>query len=173
VPTSPHIPEPDSPLFYPATGILGELGVVNIGVGYTLPFKIAGAPWMDAEKITAAMNAKKLPGVLFQPFYFKPFYGLFKDRQCGGFRIIVADRKRYMPASTGYHIMEALLKEYPEKFDFKNISQTHRDMFDKVNGTDIIRIQLLNGISAKEIINGYRPALEEFIEKRTKYLLYQ
>src|ERR1700722_5214618 len=30
IPTSPHVPEHDSPLFYAATGILGELGIVNI-----------------------------------------------------------------------------------------------------------------------------------------------
>ena len=34
VPSSPHIPEADTPFFYASTGILGELDVVNIGVGY-------------------------------------------------------------------------------------------------------------------------------------------
>jgi len=36
--SSPHIPHNDSPEYYPVSGILGELGVMNIGVGYTLPF---------------------------------------------------------------------------------------------------------------------------------------
>ena len=49
IPTSPHIPEADTPLFYASTGIIGELDMVNIGVGYTLPFKVVGAPWIDAE----------------------------------------------------------------------------------------------------------------------------
>lgn len=181
VPTSPHIPEQDSPLFYPVTGILGELSMANIGVGYTLPFKIVGAPWMDAEKITAVMNAKKLPGIHFQPFYFKPFYGLFfegeKTKQCNGFRIIITDRKNFLPAAAGYHIIDALLREYPEKFNFNlpghlSDKENRIGMFDKVNGTDIIRIQFQNGLRAEEIISGYRPALKEFIEKRKKYLLY-
>jgi len=184
VPTSPHIPEPDTPLFYPVTGILGELSLVSIGVGYTLPFKVVGAPWIDAEKMSAAMNAKKLPGVYFQPFHFKPFYGLFfggkETKQCHGFRIVITDRRSYMPVATGYHIIDALFTTYPENFNFgipvfsKLDKETKEkiDIFDKANGTDKIRKQFYDGIRVEEIIAGYQPALKEFIEKRKKYLLY-
>ena len=37
IPTSPNIPEPSSPFFYPATGILGELPLVTIGIGGPMP----------------------------------------------------------------------------------------------------------------------------------------
>ena len=37
-PTSPQVPEADTPLYYATTGIIGELGLVSIGIGYTLPF---------------------------------------------------------------------------------------------------------------------------------------
>lgn len=179
VPTSPHIPEPDTPLFYPVTGILGELSMVSIGVGYTLPFKVVGAPWMDAEKVTDIMNSRNLPGVFFQPFYFKPFYGIFANQQCNGFRIIITDKKKFLPVVTGYHIIGALLTEYPDRFNFtiseaspNKEKQKRIEMFDKVNGTDFIRKQFQNGIPAESIINAYQPALKEFIEKRKKYLLY-
>jgi uncharacterized protein YbbC (DUF1343 family) len=46
-------------------------------------------------------------------------------------------------------------------------------MFDKVNGTDLIRKQFQNGIKVEDIINSYKKALNEFIEKRKKYLLYE
>ena len=68
VPTSPHIPEADTPLFYASTGILGELNMVNIGVGYTLPFKVVGAPWIDAEAFAEKLNSQHLRGVHFFPF---------------------------------------------------------------------------------------------------------
>ena len=35
--TSPHVPQPLSAVYYPASGILGELDYMNIGVGYNLP----------------------------------------------------------------------------------------------------------------------------------------
>jgi len=124
VPTSPHIPEPDTPFFYPLTGILGELGLVNVGVGYTLPFKIVGAPWMDSEKIVQILNDKKLPGVYFQPFHFKPFYAKYKDEFCNGFKIIITDKKSLKPLTTGYFIIETLLATHPGKFNFKLPSKT-------------------------------------------------
>ncbi len=177
VPTSPHIPEPDTPQFYPVTGILGELSLVNIGVGYTLPFKVVGVPWMDAEKVTGILNSKKLPGVYFHSFHFIPFYDQFEKQMCSGFRIIITDRKNLLPVTVGYHIIEVLLREYPQHFNFRTLSSDKRgkikiEMFDKVNGTDLIRKQFQMGIPAEGIIGGYQPALNEFIEKRQKYLLY-
>jgi len=173
IPTSPHIPEPDTPFFYPITGIIGELGIVNIGVGYTLPFKIVGAPWIDERNITKLLNEKNLPGVYFLPFHFTPFYGLYKDTLCNGFKIIIKDKKNYRPVATGYHIIETLLKLYPENFNFTRPSPFHIDMFDKVNGSDLIRKQFQNGVKAEDITNSYEKFLNEFIEKRKKYLLYE
>ena len=172
-PTSPHIPEPDTPFFYPVTGIVGELGIVNTGVGYTLPFKLVGAPWIDAEKITSYLNKKNLPGVYFHPFHFTPFYGIYKGEECNGFRIIIRDKKNYRPVETGYHIIEALLTLYPERFNFKIPAPKNIDMFDRANGTDTIRKQFQSGIKAEEIVKSYEPQLKEFIEKRKKYLLYE
>ena len=85
IPTSPHIPEPDTPVYYPITGILGELGIVNIGVGYTLPFKLIGAPWINAEDLARSLNNQKLSGVSFLPFYYRPFYAKYADETAKGF----------------------------------------------------------------------------------------
>lgn len=172
-PTSPHIPEADTPFFYPVTGILGELGIVNIGVGYTLPFKLVGAPWIDADEITGYLNSKKLPGVYFQPFHFTPFYGPYQTQECNGFRIIITDKRNYRPVAVGYHIIEALLKLYPESFNFSIAKASNIDMFDKVNGSDIIRKEFQSGLKAEEIIEKYQKDLKEFIEKRKQYLLYK
>ena len=173
IPTSPHIPEPDTPFFYPITGIFGETPLVNIGVGYTLPFKLVGAPWMDGEKVAKALNEKKIPGVAFYPFNFKPFYLHYKDEMCGGFQIIITDVKVIKPVVVGYYIMEVLMKMYPENFNFKLENAKPRiSMFDKANGTDKIRLMLEEGKSVEEIVKSYQDDLNKFIEKRKKYLLY-
>jgi uncharacterized protein YbbC (DUF1343 family) len=173
-PTSPHIPEADSSWFYPITGIFGETPLVNIGVGYTLPFKIVGAPWMDAEEVASALNAKNLPGVFFQPFYFKPFYMHYKDEFCKGFRIIITDECTIQPVEVGYYIIEILMKMYPNEFNFESEKTRNRiRMFDLANGTDQIRLMFQQGIPAEKIIGTYQADVENFKKKREKYLLYR
>lgn len=174
VPTSPQIPEADSPWFYPITGIIGETPLVSIGVGYPLPFKLIGAPWMDAEAVAKALNDKNLPGVYFQPFYFKPYYFHYKDELCKGFKIIITDEKTIQPVEVGYHITETLLKMYPDEFNFKLEKTKHRlRMVDLANGTDKIRLMFEQGTPAEKIIASYQTDVAEFKQKRIKYLLYE
>lgn len=174
VPTSPHIPEPDTPWFYPITGGLSDLYAVSEGVGYTLPFKIVGAPWMDAEKFSRVLNDSNIPGVYFQPFYFKPYYGNFKDEFCKGVRIIITDENKIKPFLTGLYIMESLKKLYPDRFNLKLDGKTpNSQSFDKVMGTDRIRLMLEKGIPVGKIEESYKPGLNDFIKIRAKYLLYR
>ena len=174
VPTSPHIPEMDTAWFYPITGIFGETPLVNIGVGYTLPFKTVGAPWINAEKISKALNDKNIPGVYFQPFYYKPLYFHYKDQLCQGFRIIITDEKTIKPVAVGYYIIEALLKMNPDKFNFKLDSVKDRiSAFDRSNGSDKIRLMFEQGVPVEKIIESYQEDLNKFIQKRSQYLLYK
>ncbi|MGK5594365.1 MAG: exo-beta-N-acetylmuramidase NamZ family protein [Parachlamydiaceae bacterium] len=139
IPTSPHIPEADTPLYYPITGILGELGIVSIGVGYTLPFKLIGAPWIDAVALTQYLNQQNLPGVRFTPFYFRPFYGKFVNENCQGTLISVEDSLKYKPLTIQYVIIAALKHLYPDKFKEGLKKASHRQrMFNQVVGTDKI-----------------------------------
>jgi uncharacterized protein YbbC (DUF1343 family) len=62
VPASPHIPQGESPLFQVATGMLGEIGGVSIGIGYTLPFQTIAAPKVDPAALAANLNARGLAG---------------------------------------------------------------------------------------------------------------
>ena len=177
VPTSPQIPEPDTPFFYPATGLIGHCSLANIGVGYTLPFKLVGAPWISAEKLSAALNEQKLPGVFFQAYYYKPFFGKFKLENCQGVRIVITDRNQFLPVSTQFAIMGALKNLYPKQFQEAlarmqgNISS--KDVFNKLNGSERV-LNILN--HEKFIIWKLRDLCSEaratFLPVRAKYLLY-
>ncbi|HBG41205.1 MAG TPA: DUF1343 domain-containing protein, partial [Porphyromonadaceae bacterium] len=87
VPASPHIPFAHSAYFYPVSGILGELGYMSIGVGYTLPFEMFAAEWIGAEEFARALNAKRLPGVVFRPIHLKPFYSVGKGSNLQGVQV--------------------------------------------------------------------------------------
>lgn len=139
LPTSPNIPEPTTPWYYPTTGILGALEMVNIGIGYTMPFKLVGAAWIDAPLFARALNNQQLPGVYFVPIYYKPFYGKAAKEECQGVNIIITNTATYKPVTTQYTILATLKRIYPKKFK-ELFLETKRckDIFCKVNGTEMV-----------------------------------
>ncbi|MCH9612140.1 MAG: hypothetical protein S4CHLAM102_06240 [Chlamydiia bacterium] len=174
VPTSPHIPEADTPFFYSSTGILGELDLVNIGVGYTLPFKVVGAPWIDGEKLASVLNEQKLPGVRFVPHHYRPFYGSLRGIDCQGVLIHITDPKVYRPLSVQYLIIGVLKSLYPEIIQEK-IKQVHaskQKLFCQANGNSEMLDMLMNEkyISWK-MIEYERGEREKFLKLREGYLL--
>lgn len=173
IPTSPHIPEASTAFYYPITGILGELQLISIGVGYTLPFKIVGAPWIDAKKFAKRLNEQKFPGVHFQPFYFRPFYGRFAQEDCQGVLISVTEPSKYMPVATQYLIIGILKVMYPKPFKKAlDSSAARKEMFCKVTGTEQVYQALFetNAIVWK-LRNVHQKEREAFLPLRKKYLI--
>jgi uncharacterized protein YbbC (DUF1343 family) len=175
IPTSPNIPESDTPLFYATTGILGELELVSIGIGYTLPFKIVGAPWIDAKMFSENLNKQKLNYVKFIPYYFRPFYGPYKGQDCQGVKIEILDKINYRPLTVGYLIIGILKSLYSEILSekLKKLPSNKIDTFCKVNGNKEIYNLLINEkYAAWKMIQFQEDKIKEFQEKRKKYLLY-
>ena len=89
---SPNIPYKDTPMYYAASGVCGELyGFMNIGIGYTLPFQLFGATWLDPERLKARLEEYDLPGVSFRTIWFKPFSGSQKGQLVGGLQFFFTD----------------------------------------------------------------------------------
>jgi uncharacterized protein YbbC (DUF1343 family) len=175
IPPSPNIPEPDTPWMYPATGILGELEIVNIGIGYTLPFKIVGAPWIDGKNFARELNKQKLPGILFIPFYFKPFYGMYKNKHCEGVRMAITNPHTYRPLAVQYLLLGMLKSLYPEQFQNKLKAQKASQIknFCLANGNDYFyELLLKEKYVAWKMIKFQEDQRKEFMQKREKYLLY-
>lgn len=110
VPTSPHVPENDSPLYMAATGIIGELGSANIGVGYPAPFHCIGLPGLDMWKTAETLNAYKIPGVKFKPLTYKPYYGPFTTNIISGAQLYILDPCRAPLTALNFYIIEAVKK---------------------------------------------------------------
>lgn len=173
VPTSPQIPEADTALFYPITGLLGELQMVNIGIGYTKPFKLVGAPWIDAESFAKHLNGQNFPGVYFHPFYYRPFFGRFAHEDCGGVLIVVTDARIYLPLATQYLILGMLKSLYPEKFQkMLKASAKREEMFNKVNGTaEVYRILKNEKYVTWKLRELHKKERSAFMQKRNNYLI--
>jgi uncharacterized protein YbbC (DUF1343 family) len=175
VPTSPQIPEADTPFFYPATGLLGGLGLVSIGIGYTLPFKVVGAPWIEGKAFAQALNEQNLKGVKFLPFHFKPYFGPYKNEECHGVRILITDPKHVRPVSIDYIMMGVLKSLYPREVvqRLKALPESKRDLFCKANGnTVILDILLKEKYPGWKMVAVDKEERQAFLDKRQKYLLY-
>jgi uncharacterized protein YbbC (DUF1343 family) len=173
IPTSPHIPEHDTPFYYPLTGLIGELQIVNIGVGYTLPFKLIGAPWINAYLFAKTLNAQKIKGLYFQPKVWVPFYGDFKGKECHGVQIFITDSVSIRPVHAQYLILSVLKSMYPQQME-KALSEMagRKAMFCKVTGTEQIYHLLLNEkYPGWKMAKVHKKEREKFIKKRKRFLI--
>lgn len=173
IPTSPYIPEASTAFFYPTTGILGELQLVNIGIGYTLPFKVVGAPWIDAKLFAKSLNAQKFPGVHFEPFHYRPFYGRFARENCQGVLIVVTEPARFRPLTTQYLIIGILKSLYPKKFqDAIAAAKANKETICKVNGTEeVYRLITEEKNIVWKLRDVHLQEREGFLILRKKYLI--
>jgi uncharacterized protein YbbC (DUF1343 family) len=173
VPSSPHVPNGDSPLFQVATGVLGELGGLSTGIGYTLPFQCIAAPDLDPQQTASVLNAYKLPGIKFKPITYKPYYFTFKDQVIGGAQIFLTDAAHAPLTALNFYAIEAV-KKLSGRDLFEEAAQARKSfsMFDKVNGTDATRKAMQEGNSAANVIASWKSAEDAFRAKRKRYLLY-
>jgi len=170
VPPSTHIPRWDTSFYCAITGGMGELHKVNEGVGYTLPFEVAGAPFINGTDLTNELNSRNLPGVRFRPISYKVLYYKFKDKSCSGVHIYLTDPRNVNPFLTGLNLMDAINRMYPEAKIFE--AGPRVSMFNKAMGTDSIRNMLMEKRPVSEIVKSYEKGLEEYRIKRKKHLLY-
>jgi len=160
-------------LFYPATGILGELYVISIGVGYTLPFELFAAEWIDADSLSKSMNKLGLPGVIFRPIHFKPYYSVSQGKAIHGVQIHITDHRIAPLSLLQFYLLQETHKLWPEKNVFTICEKSRLDMFDKVCGTDKIRIEFSKDFSVSSILELWNSEIPEFRKKVEKYYLYE
>ncbi|MDE6286134.1 MAG: DUF1343 domain-containing protein [Muribaculaceae bacterium] len=171
---SPHQPNAESALYYPATGILGELYYVNIGVGYTLPFKLVAADWIDAAELSRRMNALEIPGVMFRPIHIKPFYGTGKDENLQGVEIYVTDAQAAPLTLVQFYVLQELADMYPDRrvMDAEDAAKRF-GMFDKVVGSKNIRSLFTPRHKVEDMIDYWNKDVEPFRAASSKYHLYK
>lgn len=173
VPASPHIPFTHSAYFYSVSGILGELGYMSIGVGYTLPFEIFAAEWIDAEQFAKALNAKQLAGIVFRPVHLKPYYSVGQGKNLHGVQVYLRDFKKARLSDVQFHVMEVAAQLYPDKKVFDHADESRFGMFDKVCGTDFVRKEFSKNHRFADIQSYWTKDEESFGKLAKKYYLYR
>ena len=168
---SPNIPFKDTPMYYAAAGICGELyGFMNIGIGYTLPFQVFGALWLNPERLKEKLESYGLPGVSFRTIWYKPFSGSQKGQLVKGLQYFFTDYENARLTDTQFHVMQAVAELYPDKKAFEIISGY--GLFDKVCGTDYVRKEFQKRYNVSDILEYWRKDEEDFRTLSQRYHIY-
>ena len=169
VPPSPNIPTIESAQCFAATGTIGVLGNVHIGIGTGYPFQMFGATWLDNIHAASYLNQRGLPGVEFKEFQFYPTKGLFKGKKVNAVMLKIGDAHAFLPATTELYILGYLQKFYSGYFKWM---PDKLEAFDKAMGTSKVRIGLSSGQSLETITNNWKKDLASFRSKIQPYLIY-
>ena len=169
---SPHIPHASSAPYYSVSGIVGELDSISIGVGYTKPFQMFGAPWIDAPVLAQRLNALNLPGVMFRPIYYKPFYAFGKGQDLQGVQVYLTDYLKATLSNIQFYVLQELYSLYPDHDVLAQCTKRH-GMFDKVCGSKQIRQLFMKRHKWEDVKPYWEKDAEAFKQLAKKYWLYK
>ncbi len=174
VPPSPNIPNVAAAYGFAATGTIGETGCMNIACGTSGSFQVVAAGWMNSKASAAALNALKLPGVLFVPLEAAPDMSIYAKFKTPGIFICVTDPVRFKPSTTEVAILSHLKMTYPNRFSWTPDGNKDRlRRFDKAAGTSSVRNGIEAGWSYSKIAAAWQAPMENFRAKAQKYMIYK
>jgi uncharacterized protein YbbC (DUF1343 family) len=169
---SPNIPDLETAIIYPGLCLI-EATNVSEGRGTYSPFKQIGAPWIDADSLMYHLNKQNLPGVIFEPGQFTPMsiptmskYPKHKNEICNGIELNITNRDNYNSILTGITLLWAIYKLYPNELII------NKESMGRLWGSDNLFQLLQDGKIPLEIIKSYQTELEQFLQIRKKYLIY-
>jgi len=150
---------------YPGICLI-EATNVSVGRGTDQPFEWFGAPYIDAQKLAAELNAAGLAGVRFVPIEFTPAKGhKLGGQKCGGIYTMVTDREAIDSVQVGLTVAWALKKVCGDKFEYAKVNNllVNQKTLDTLGKAD----------SPKDISKVWQDDLDAFKKVRAKYLIYK
>ena len=174
---SPNMRSVNEEILYTMVALTEANKDLSVGRGTDRPFEYLGAPWVDAEALTAELRSRNLPGIWVMRTTFIPsgtditgrenYPYQFIGEVCRGVRFVVTDRKAVRPVEAGIHMLAALLKVHPERYQV--------DKLRGLVGAQWVLDALKAGESVEEIVNRWRedPGFKDFAGARAGVLLYE
>ncbi len=142
VPMSPAMRSYESALLYPGMCLL-EGTNLSEGRGTDWPFRVAGAPWLDADPIVDELNGNTLPGVRFARFDFTPSSRKFENQRCRGIRVDLTDAHAVRSVRVGLLLISAIAGRHPGQFEWllykSPTKQAGGGHFDRLIGVENVR----------------------------------
>ena len=146
VPPSPNIPTVDS--CFPYVGsVIFEGTNISEGRGTTRPFEFVGHPKLEphtfCQELEKAFAKASCEGFKIRPAGFIPTFDKHKGKLCGGFQMLVTDRRRFRPWLVFHIVCRTLAQRLGKDFVFNPppYEYEHKKLpIDILNGTDALRL---------------------------------
>lgn len=160
---SPNMRSLEAALLYPGIGLL-ETTNLSVGRGTATPFELIGAPWLDGKRLAEQLTNLGLPGIAFHAVRFTPDASVFAGTVCRGVRFEITDRRRLEPVVTGLAIALLLRTHYPDAWE--------TERYGRLLGNQATLDAVIRNASLAATIEGFTPALDDFLDRRQRFLLY-
>jgi uncharacterized protein YbbC (DUF1343 family) len=167
VPPSPNMPSLESALAYPGT-CLFEGTNLSVGRGTERAFQWIGAPWLDAERVAAALEAYDFNGVRFEATTFVPTApsdGKYDGQEIPAVRLAAASTAYDAPRIAVAMLVE-IRRAHPAEWGWLGT-------FDRLAGTAELRRGIDAGLGMDVLTADWDAALAAFGALRAPYLIYR
>ena len=160
--SSPNIPRGNSPLYYVATGIVGNLSGLDLGIGTEVPFERVGAGYVHAEEFTDGLRSLGLSGVRFSPFH---------GGGASGAQLSIDPHAGTNLTALNVYLASALYRAGGTRL-FAHAASDPDQMLYKIYGSRALASQIENGTPPSQIVAGWTAGVERFRRDRAAYLIY-
>lgn len=174
---SPAITDFETALVYPGMGLF-EAAATNYGRGTQTPFRLIGAPWIDAARLAGELSRLRLPGLGFEAVQFTPqstgagaFAPLFAGQELPGVKLTVSEAESVRPVEAGLHLLVAVVRHAESAGQEHVIDKP--EWLARISGSDSLRRDIASGRNAEEIIASWRDEAHAFKRLRRPHLLYE
>ncbi len=160
--SSPNIPRGDSPLYYVATGLVGDISGPELGIGTDVPFQRMSAPYLDADAFTAYLRGVGLAGMTFSPY---------RSGNNEGANVHLDDHAAGNLTALNVYMIAAMYKASGGRL-FSKLSGGISADLRATYGSASLQRQIEAGVAPAKIVEDWTPEVENFRRERQPFLLY-
>ncbi len=160
--SSPNIPRGDSPLYYVATGLVGDITGPELGIGTDVPFQRMSAPYLDADGFTNSLRGAGLAGMTFSPY---------RGGGNEGANVHLDDHAAGNLTALNVYMIAAMYKASGGKLFSKLSGGVNADLRSTYGSASLQRMTEA-GVPPAKIVEGWAAEVESFRRERQPYLLY-
>ncbi|MSR05627.1 MAG: DUF1343 domain-containing protein [Gemmatimonadetes bacterium] len=163
---SPNMPDVESATQYPGL-VLFEATNLSVGRGTPVAFQVLAAPWLNAAGLIA--RVPPIPGVALSDtlvFPQAPGDGKYGGQEIPAVRFRVTRRAVYDPALMAVSLLIGLRSLHRDSL------RIDARAFDLRAGSSQLREDLERDYTSNRIWNAWRADLDNFVQRRKPYLLY-